>query len=107
MPTKKKAKAPIEGPDSKGSVEISPPMVGSIRGIRRFVLRRLEDASGISGTGVVAEGAEFSSGWCALTWVAKAYQAYTWLPNIATAVAIHGHGGKTVVEYEDDIPKEH
>ena len=27
-----------------------------------FILRRLEDVSGVSGTGVVAEGVEFSNG---------------------------------------------
>jgi hypothetical protein len=35
--------------------------------VRRFVLDRVRDETGISGTGVVAEGVLFSTGWVALT----------------------------------------
>lgn len=36
---------------------------------RLFVLDRVEDVSGVSGTGVVAEGIEFSDGVGALRWI--------------------------------------
>lgn len=35
---------------------------------RRFHLVRDDDETGISGTGVVAEGIEFSNGMCAACW---------------------------------------
>lgn len=34
--------------------------------MRRFHLRRDVDAAGVSGIGKVAEGVEFSNGWCAM-----------------------------------------
>ena len=36
--------------------------------MRTFILNRLEDESGISGTGIVAEGIQFSTGKCAIGW---------------------------------------
>ena len=35
---------------------------------RAFVLQRNEDETGVSGTGIVAEGVEFSDGTVALRW---------------------------------------
>jgi hypothetical protein len=40
-------------------------------GPRPFVLRRLVDETGVSGTGVVAEGVEFSDGTVALRWLSQ------------------------------------
>ena len=37
--------------------------------MRHFYLDRHEDATGISGTGVVAQGVEFDNGKVALTWL--------------------------------------
>jgi len=68
--------------------------------MRRFRLLRNEDATGISGTGYIAEGVEFSTGKCALAWLTK-YSSVALYDNIATLEAIHGHGGKTLIEWED------
>ncbi len=35
--------------------------------MRRFQLNRIVDESGVSGTGVVAQGVEFDNGFCAMT----------------------------------------
>jgi hypothetical protein len=67
---------------------------------RRFVLRRLEDASGVSGTGVVAEGVEFSNHWCALTWLTP-YTSVAFYPDTYTLMLIHGHAGRTVLDWVD------
>ena len=46
---------------------------------RRFELHRDDDVSGVSGTGVVAEGVLFSSGRVALEWLSA------WLPTTRSA----------------------
>lgn len=63
---------------------------------RRFVLQRNEDETGISGTGVVAEGIEFSTGWCALSWMTNAHSVGIY-PNVKELERIHGHNGRAVV----------
>jgi hypothetical protein len=37
--------------------------------MRTFYLHRIADESGVSGTGLVAQGVEFDNGKCALTWL--------------------------------------
>ena len=68
--------------------------------LRRFVLVRTEDATGVSGTGTVAEGVEFSDGWCALHWRSQ-YTSVAFYPNITTLEKIHGHEGLTKVVWVD------
>jgi len=65
-----------------------------MRRVRLFELHRNTDASGVSGVGVVAEGACFSDGVCAMRWLtATASTAVYESPEIL--IAIHGHGGFT------------
>ena len=45
--------------------------------IRTFEVIRQEDESGISGTGLVAEGTVFSDGVCVLRWVAPTSPAHS------------------------------
>lgn len=68
--------------------------------LRRFVLQRNQDATGISGTGDVAEGVQFSNGWCALSWLTGMHSVGVY-PNLVQLEAIHGHNGKTVVRFID------
>ncbi len=70
--------------------------------MRRFYLKRLEDESGVSGSGRVAEGVEFSDGACALNWLTHTSCTGVY-KNIKQLQSIHGHGGKTVVEWKDDL----
>jgi hypothetical protein len=69
--------------------------------IRRFVLVRSADVSGISGVGIVAEGVQFSSGRVALTW-RHALSSIGIYDNLADLLAIHGHNGATAVEWLDE-----
>lgn len=66
--------------------------------MRLFRLRRTEDVSGVSGTGIVAEGVVLSNGKCVLSWLTR-YTSVAVYDDLATLVAIHEHGGRTVVEW--------
>jgi hypothetical protein len=67
-----------------------------VSGLRPFVLQRDTDLSGISGTGVVAEGVEFSSGVVALTWLSEWPTSVVFHERgIDSVRAVHGHGGAT------------
>jgi hypothetical protein len=68
---------------------------------RRFVLNRLEDETGISGTGIVAEGVEFSDGTAAMRWI-SAHTSTAVYASMAEIEAIHGHNGKTRVDFIDE-----
>lgn len=69
--------------------------------MRRFHLRRDVDATGVSGTGTVAEGVEFTDGTCAMRWLSD--QTSTAIYSSADAVeSIHGHGGNTQIVWADD-----
>jgi len=63
-----------------------------------FHLVRREDQSGVSGTGVVAEGVCFSNGKCVISWLTK-YTSVAVYDDIETLIAIHGHDGKTVLRW--------
>ena len=67
-----------------------------------FHLQRDEDASGISGTGIVAEGIVFNTGKVALSWLSN-LNSIAIYNSIEDVAAIHGHGGKTKV-VEDYSP---
>lgn len=67
----------------------------------RFLLRRTEDVTGVSGTGVVAEGIQFSDGTVVVRWVTGDHRSTVLWPSIESVVAIHGHGGATVVQWID------
>lgn len=70
-------------------------------GFRRFYLRRYEDVSGISGHGIIAEGVRYSTGKCVLGWV-TIFRSVAVYDSLEELIAIHGHGGKTVVEWVDE-----
>lgn len=69
--------------------------------MRRFELHRDIDVSGISGTGVVAEGVEFGDGWVAVRWRGATPSTVIWA-SVDDAVAVHGHAGSTRLVWLDD-----
>ncbi|MDY6770006.1 MAG: hypothetical protein SVU88_03465 [Candidatus Nanohaloarchaea archaeon] len=69
--------------------------------VRRFKLVRHEDESGVSGTGVVAYGCVFPNGRAALTWDTEPTST-AWYDSIEELEEIHGHDGKTEVEWIDE-----
>jgi hypothetical protein len=69
---------------------------------RRFQLRRDTDVTGVSGTGVVAEGVEFSNGVVALQWLSEFPTSVVFHQRGMESVeAVHGHGGATKIEWLD------
>lgn len=69
---------------------------------RRFVLERDTDVTGVSGTGVVAEGVEFSSGVVALTWLTEWPTSVVFHDRgVASVEAVHGHSGSTRIVWLD------
>lgn len=71
--------------------------------MRRFVIHRDVDVSGISGTGLVAEGVEFTDGVVVVRWLTSQAAEPTTVvhPDIRNVVALHGHGGSSRVEWLD------
>ncbi len=67
---------------------------------RRFLLQRIQDHSGVSGTGHVADGVVWPDGTVALRWrgvhhSVAVYDCY------ADLEAIHGHNGSTHIVWID------
>jgi hypothetical protein len=76
--------------------------------IRRFELHRDTDVTGISGTGIVAEGCVFTDGTTILRWLTSG----TTRPHMVkpttvihespeSVQALHGHNGATHIEWLD------
>jgi hypothetical protein len=61
---------------------------------RRFELHRDIDHTGISGTGVVAEGVQFSDGFTVLRWRGIHASTVVW-ESLTDAAEVHGHNGAT------------
>jgi hypothetical protein len=69
---------------------------------RRFELHRHEDVTGVSGTGVVAEGCEFSDGVVSLRWLTEWPSSVCYYERgVESVEKIHGHGGQTEIVWLD------
>lgn len=73
--------------------------------IRRFVLVRIVDETGVSGTGVVAWGTCFPDGVSVLRWNTERSSTAVY-QNIEDLQEIHGHNGKTKVLWIDELSDE-
>ena len=69
--------------------------------MRRFKLIRHEDPTGISGTGTVAEGIQFSDGRVVIRWIVGDHRSIVAWDDIRSVEAIHGHDGKTRIYWVD------
>jgi hypothetical protein len=95
--------------DGAGVVPASPSPVGaatapapSSPSLRGFVLYRHRDITGKSGTGVVAEGVEWSDKTATLRWGGEHPSTAVW-PNVEEILAVHGHEGATVLVWLDGV----
>lgn len=68
--------------------------------MRTFELHRDTDVSGVSGTGVVAEGVVFTDGTTVIRWHGQRASTVTW-QSVEDAIAVHGHGGATRLAWLD------
>jgi hypothetical protein len=66
--------------------------------MRTFLLNRKEDVSGISGTGIVAEGVQFSNGKCVVVWLTE-YASVAIYDTMNDLQEVHCHEGKTLIEW--------
>jgi hypothetical protein len=71
---------------------------------QHFYLKRIEDESGVSGTGIVAIGVVLPSGQCVLEWLTFTSSIAIY-KNIEAVEEIHGHHGKTLVVLGDPDDK--
>ena len=70
--------------------------------MRRFELHRDEDVSGVSGTGVVAEGVAFSDDTVALRWASEWPTSVVFHDRGTESLeAVHGHSGRTRIVWLD------
>jgi hypothetical protein len=69
---------------------------------RRFEMHRDHDVSGVSGTGVVAEGVEFTDGTVAIRWLTEHGSTVAWA-DLEAAKKVHGHDGKTRFVFLDVV----
>jgi hypothetical protein len=70
--------------------------------MKRFELHRDQDVTGVSGTGVVAEGVEFSDGLVVLRWTSDWPTSVVFHDRGRESVeAIHGHSGATKIVWLD------
>lgn len=83
--------------ETKEVIHFFPPTPG----VRRFRLIRHEDASGVSGTGVVALGAEYPTGKCVMEWT-RAGHSMSIYDSVEILINIHGHDGDTELVWVDD-----
>jgi hypothetical protein len=70
--------------------------------LRTFILERTEDVSGVSGTGTVAEGIEFSDGRVALRWIVGEHRSTVTWDSVESVERVHGHGGATTIRWTDE-----
>ena len=70
----------------------------------RFLLKRDEDLTGLSGEGVVASGVMWPDGWCTMRWKAgpAGHQTTTVYESAEALEALHGHEGRTNVLWLND-----
>lgn len=72
--------------------------------MRRFELHRDEDVSGVSGTGIVAEGVSFKDGevvamrWCGEWPTSVVFHER----GVESLEVVHGHNGRTRIVWLDD-----
>ena len=68
--------------------------------MRRFVLVRSADPSGVSGLGTVAEGVEFSDGTAVIRWTVALVSTGIYA-DVETLMRVHGHGSVTLLKWLD------
>lgn len=73
-----------------------------MRTLRLFNLVRATDVSGVSGTGVVAEGVQFSDGSCVMRWLSDKTSTAIY-KDADRLISIHGHEGATKIDWKSTI----
>ena len=69
---------------------------------RRFALQRHQDATGISGVGLVAFGTVYPSGRTTLAWCCSEVPSVSIYDSPEQVIQIHGHGSSTDLIWIDE-----
>jgi len=69
--------------------------------MRRFIMVRIKDLTGVSGTGAVAEGTVFTDGLSVIHWLREPYSTGVY-QTLDDVIAIHGHEGGTYLHFIDE-----
>jgi hypothetical protein len=73
--------------------------------MRCFELHRDTDETGVSGTGIVADGVAFADDVVMLRWRGPWPTSVCWYDRGVEAVEhVHGHNGSTRIVWSDDLP---
>lgn len=69
--------------------------------MRGFSLHRMDDETGVSGTGVVAWGVQWPDGTVSMRWfgATPSFLNYGCIEHVQ---AVHGHHGKTIIIWDED-----
>ena len=71
--------------------------------MRRFELHRDQDITGVSGTGVVADGVAFDDGVVVLRWRGEWPTSIVWHERAVESVEhVHGHNGHSFIVWLDE-----
>lgn len=73
--------------------------------MKTFQLHRKRDVSGISGTGIVAEGVQFTDNTCVIRWFSK-FPSTNIYASMTDLLNIHGHDGMTDVVFVTELSKD-
>jgi hypothetical protein len=68
---------------------------------RLFTLERDHDVTGVSGTGIVADGVVWPDGTVSIRWRGERPSVVFW-NSLEDAEAVHGHGGSTRFEWAEE-----
>ena len=71
---------------------------------KNFILYRHKDASGVSGTGPVAEGTLYSDGTVAMRWLGE-MPSWKMYDSLAVAKRVHAHEGQTEIIMDEDYKR--
>ena len=74
---------------------------------RRFQLHRDVDITGVSGTGVVADGVLWPDGYVSIRWRGEHGSIVGWDRGMESVEKIHGHGGASRIVWLDgpEVPE--
>ncbi len=70
--------------------------------MNRFSLIRIDDVSGVSGVGHVADGVRFSDGTTVIRWVTEKRSTSIY-DSVDDMIDIHGHNGSTRIVWHDPL----
>lgn len=73
---------------------------------RSFLGYRMDDPTGVSGTGIVFYGVQFPNGKCVIVWNTGTSSVAVF-DSVDDVRTVHGHSGSTVINFYDEMEVKH